>query len=65
MHLPPLPSFLHPKPTEPPAEVRIVARGDVQWNRPVFRAPPLAVRVPAVDARLFRDEWPSDVFGPR
>ena len=30
----------------PPAIVRQVTREDVLWNRPVFRAPPLIVRLP-------------------
>jgi hypothetical protein len=49
MYLPP--PFVRPQPvTEPPALVRVISREDVQWNRPVFRAPPLQVRVPAFDA---------------
>jgi len=51
MHLP-LP-FTRPQlPTEPPALVRVVARGDVewtQWNRPIFKAPPLIVKPPLAD----------------
>lgn len=31
----------------PPAIVRQVTREDVLWNRPVFKAPPLVVRLPA------------------
>jgi hypothetical protein len=33
---------------EPPAFVRIVSRADAQWNRRVFRAPPLEVPPPVV-----------------
>ena len=48
MHLP-LP-FVRPQiATEPPALVRVIAREDVQWNRPVFKAPPLQVRPPLAD----------------
>ncbi len=31
----------------PPAIVRAAAREDIVWNRPVFKAPPLVVLVPA------------------
>ena len=52
MHLPP--PFIRPQSaTEPPALVRVVARADVMWDRPVFRAPPLQVRPPVVDATVF------------
>jgi len=48
MHLPP--PFVRPSfATEPPALVRMIAREDVQWNRPVFKAPPLVVRPPLAD----------------
>ena len=30
----------------PPAIVRKVTREDVLWNRPVFKAPPLVVKLP-------------------
>lgn len=46
MHLP----FARPQlPVEPPALVCIVAREDVQWNRPIFKAPPLEVQPPLAD----------------
>jgi len=51
MHLP-LPFSRPQLPTEPPALVRKIAREDVewsQWNRPVFKAPPLNVKPPLVD----------------
>lgn len=36
--------ILHPQPVSvPPAMVRNVAREDILWNRPVFKAPPLVV----------------------
>lgn len=48
MHLPQ--QFIRPQfPTEPPAFVRMVAREDVQWNRPIFKAPPLDVLPPLDD----------------
>ncbi|MEN9663356.1 MAG: hypothetical protein RL324_2305 [Verrucomicrobiota bacterium] len=44
----PLP-FIRPHAAEErPAFVRTVSRGDAQWNRRVFRAPPLEVTPPVV-----------------
>ena len=34
-----------------PALVRVVTREDVLWNRPIFKAPPLAVRLPAIEVK--------------
>jgi hypothetical protein len=51
MYLPP--PFIRPQvATEPPALVRVVSREDVLWNRPVFKAPPLVVRPPVIDASV-------------
>ena len=33
--------------------VSTVQRGDVLWNRPVFKAPPLQVHPQAFDATIF------------
>jgi hypothetical protein len=35
--------------TEVPAIVRTLSRSDVQWNRRIFRAPPLVVKLQAAD----------------
>jgi hypothetical protein len=52
----PVPDF-HPKPeAEPPAMVRTVTREDVQWNRRIFRAPPLEVHPQSFDATLFAED---------
>ncbi len=52
MHFP-VPNF-HPTPApEPAAMVRTVAREDVLWNRPIFKAPPLELHPQAFDASLF------------
>jgi hypothetical protein len=53
MHLPP--PFVRPQiSTEPPALVHVVSRTeDVLWNRPVFKAPPLVVQAPVIDATVF------------
>lgn len=48
MHLP-APAFRPPPERETPAIVRVVTREDVQWNRPIFKAPPLFVRLPRAD----------------
>ncbi len=39
----------HQPPAEAPAIVRVIAREDVVWNRPVFKAPPLNVVPPLAD----------------
>ena len=45
-----LPSYtIDSKPAEVPAIVRTLTRSDVQWNRRLFRPPPLVVRPQAVD----------------
>lgn len=52
MHLPP--PFVRPQSaTEPPALVRVMAREDVLFYRPVFTAPPLKVQPPVIDATIF------------
>lgn len=38
-----VPQFRPPPLPEPTPVVRVVQRGDVQWNRPIFKAPPLEV----------------------
>ncbi len=54
MHLP-VPD-LPPHAPSPPAIVRVLAQYDVLWNRPVFKAPPLDVQLPAIDTmRLAQD----------
>ena len=42
----PIPYFRPQAFTEPPAMVRVVAWEDVQWNRKLFKAPPLNVQPP-------------------
>jgi hypothetical protein len=36
--------------------VRTVAREDVQWNRPIFKAPPLELFLQEFDATIFAEE---------
>ncbi len=49
------PFFFNPPQTfdEQPALVQKVNREDVMWNRPVFRAPPLKITPPDVEAEIF------------
>ena len=55
MHLPP--PFVYPQTaTEPPALVRVLSREDVLWNRRIFKAPPLNVRPPVLDAKVFTSD---------
>jgi len=46
MNLPPPPVRPAAERETPPAIIRKITREDVLWNRPVFRAPPLIVRLP-------------------
>jgi hypothetical protein len=55
----PIPSFNPPPPADPHADVRTVAREDVQWNRPIFKAPPLEYFLRGFDAKLFAQELRS------
>ena len=48
MILPPPPLRPFAERENPPAIIRKVTREDVLWNRPVFKAPPLIVKLPAV-----------------
>jgi hypothetical protein len=55
MHFP-VPDF-QPKPApEPAAMVRIATREDVQWNRRIFKAPPLQLHPQAFDATKFAQD---------
>jgi hypothetical protein len=46
MNLPPPPLRPTAERETPPAIIRKITREDVLWNRPVFKAPPLVVRLP-------------------
>lgn len=48
MILPPPPLRPSSERDNPPAIIRKVTREDVLWNRPVFKAPPLVVKLPVV-----------------
>jgi hypothetical protein len=41
---------------EPPADVRMVSNADVQWDRPVFKAPPIQLNPKVVDATSFAED---------
>jgi hypothetical protein len=49
----PFPTSRAQLPAEKPAIVQMVTREDMTWNRPIFRAPPLRVEPPVVDATAF------------
>jgi hypothetical protein len=51
----PIPFFRAQPQPEVPAIVRVVSDRDVQWNRPVFKAPPLNVELPFADGPDFGD----------
>jgi len=46
MNVPPPPVRPSAERETPPAIIRKVTREDVLWNRPVFKAPPLVVKLP-------------------
>ena len=41
---------------EPPAMVSTATREDVQWNRRIFKAPPLELHPQAFDATIFAQD---------
>jgi hypothetical protein len=54
----------HQPAAEAPAIVRLLAREDVLWNRPVFKAPPLNVVPPIADiSQLVQAIRKPDVLG--
>jgi hypothetical protein len=55
MHFSIPPYQLKPDP-QPPAMVRAAIREDVQWNRPIFKAPPLQLHPETFDFSLFAQE---------
>ena len=55
MHLPNC-DFRPEHTAAPPAIVSEVSRGDVTWNRPVFKAPPLEIALPRVDPKQMVEE---------
>jgi hypothetical protein len=55
MHFP-VTDFRSQRTPEPPAMVSVVARSDVMWNRPIFKAPPLVLDPRKFDASRFANE---------
>ncbi len=51
MHFP-VPHFRSPPVPEPPAQITLVTPSDVQWSRPIFKAPPITLNPKAIDAAL-------------
>ena len=48
----------------PSAIVRVVTREDVLWDRPVFKAPPLKVSLPAPGTHFWKDSVTTYQAGP-
>lgn len=61
----PVPQFRPPPLPEPAPVVRVVAREDVTWNRPIFRAPVLEVHPKFFDASAFVDDFRPIAVGLR
>jgi hypothetical protein len=51
-----IPNFRQPPTPEPPPDVCIVSRADVQWNRPIFKAPPIQLNPKVVDSARVAEE---------
>jgi hypothetical protein len=61
----PVPQFRPPPLPEPNPVVRVVAREDVEWNRPIFRAPSLEVQPWLFGAPSFAEELGGGAAGGR
>lgn len=46
----------HQPGAQPPAIVHAATREDVQWSRPIFKAPPLVLHPQAFDAKIFAQD---------
>jgi hypothetical protein len=55
-----VPQFRPPPLPEPNPVVRVMQREDVQWNRPIFKAPPLEV----YQKKMFGPSVPPDHVRP-
>jgi hypothetical protein len=55
MQLPPFDFQPQPE-AAPPAMVSTANREDVQWNRRIFKAPPLELHPQAFDAKIFAQD---------
>jgi hypothetical protein len=63
MTLPSLPFFRSSSLETTSPIFRVVPRGDVQWERTIFKAPPLEVETPVPDASDFSEIQEGD-FAP-
>ena len=52
----PAPEFHPQSGAEPPAIVQAATREDVQWNRRIFKAPPLELHPQAFDTTIFAQD---------
>jgi hypothetical protein len=48
----PVPQLRQDPALQPPADVRHVTPADVQWSRPIFKAPPIQLNPKVVDAAI-------------
>ncbi len=55
MHLP-MPNLPQNTTPAPAAIVRALTRQDVMWDRPIFKAPPLDLQLPAIDTKRLAQE---------
>ena len=55
MHFP-VPHFRPTPAAEPPAQVSMVSPADVQWSRPIFKAPPIKLNPKVFDAAALAAE---------
>jgi len=61
----PLPPLKIPTPFDPPAMVHTVAREDVLWDRPVFKAPPLELQLRHLNVRQYAEDLRRIGLGSR
>lgn len=61
----PVPNSTPQPAADPPAMVRTVTREDVQWSRPIFKAPPLEQFLQPFDATLFTQDLRRVGLGER
>jgi hypothetical protein len=64
MHFP-IPHFPPPQQPEAQEMVQMELRGDVQWNRPIFKAPPLEPLLRGFDAAAIARELRQVGLGAR
>jgi len=61
MTLPSLKFFRSSHPSDTPSTLKAALRGDVQWERTVFKAPPLRVQTPRPSSKDFNEVFGGEV----